>query len=204
MGFARMFPVGHDTFMIKRRKPLSEETKSKLRQWAIKNRVIPPSRKGCFYNRIKKTCPVCNREFTVMAHLRRIICCSRSCGQKMNIKKHGVWNKGLLGYMAGEKHSNWRGGISFEPYGKEFNETLKEKIRRRDCYRCRECFKDQDELRYKNGKGYKLIVHHIDYNKRNNLEGNLISLCASCHGKTNFGRKDWTNYYKKAVSAWTE
>lgn len=93
----------------------------------------------------------------------------------------------------GEKHPNWRGGISFEPYGLEFNDKLKEIIRIRDHYRCQECFRNQDEL------GYKLHVHHIDYDKQNNNEENLISLCRNCHSQTNWRREDWTDYYSRRV-----
>lgn len=89
----------------------------------------------------------------------------------------------------GEKSNLWKGGISFDPYGLEFNNELKNKIRERDKYRCQECGYFQGELKY------KLHVHHIDYNKKNNNEKNLISLCRDCHLQTNFGREDWTNYY---------
>ena len=96
-------------------------------------------------------------------------------------------------------HPNYMGGKSFEPYGIEFNNRLKENIRKRDCYRCQQCFRHQDELYYKSGKKYSLIVHHIDYNKQNNSPENLISLCHSCHLQTNYERKDWTNYFNNKL-----
>ena len=103
------------------------------------------------------------------------------------------------GKHIGEKNHFWRGGISYEPYSPEFNKELKEQIRKRDNYRCQECFRHQDEL-FKNTKAgmrpYKLHVHHIDYNKKNNQEDNLISLCIGCHLQTNYGREDWTEYYQ--------
>ena len=97
------------------------------------------------------------------------------------------------GQMAGEKHYNWQDGISFEPYGVEFNKELREQIRERDNYACRECKHTQEEL------GYKLAVHHVDYDKKNSDEKNLISLCKSCHAQTNFGREDWTNYFNQQL-----
>ena len=99
----------------------------------------------------------------------------------------------LRGFKKGNRPWNWLGGISFEPYGLEFNNKLKEKIRKRDNYTCQECGKKQKEL------GYKLHIHHIDYNKKNNQEKNLISLCRQCHLKTNFNRKDWTKYFRKKM-----
>ncbi len=120
--------------------------------------------------------------------------------QKTEFKKGMIpWNKGKASLLTMEKHPNWKGGISFEPYGVEFDNTLKEQIRKRDNYRCQECFRHQDELYTKTGKKYKLNIHHIDYNKKNNSESNLISLCRSCHLQTNFQRKDWTNYFQNKL-----
>ncbi len=41
--------------------------------------------------------------------------------------------------MSGDKNPNWQSGISFEPYGPEFNSTLKSQIRERDNHTCQEC-----------------------------------------------------------------
>lgn len=101
------------------------------------------------------------------------------------------WNKGLIGFQAREKHYNWQGGITNEPYSFDFNKALKEKIRKRDNYTCRECKYTEEKL------GYTLVIHHIDYDKKNNNPINLISLCRNCHSQTNFNRLDWTNYFKQ-------
>ena len=89
----------------------------------------------------------------------------------------------------GDKGSNWRGGITKHKYGAGFNNLLKEKIRARDNNHCQYCGK----RKYKR----ELDVHHIDYNKKNNEKTNLISLCGSCHMKTNCGNRDeWTAHFK--------
>jgi len=98
---------------------------------------------------------------------------------KMNISKS----------HKGEKSYLWRGGISFEPYGLEFNKDLKEVIRNRDRRKCQICEKTELE----NNK--KLDCHHIDYNKRNNNPNNLIAICRKCHLKTNHNRQNWINYF---------
>ena len=41
-----------------------------------------------------------------------------------------------------------------------------------------------------------LYVHHIDYDKKNLDMNNLISLCNSCHTKTNYNREYWINYFR--------
>lgn len=86
--------------------------------------------------------------------------------------------------MDGKYHWNWKDGKSFEPYGKEWFTNLRTIIRKRDRFTCQECGK--------NG----FVVHHIDYNKKNNNLDNLITLCRSCHTKTNYNRKDWIKHYK--------
>ena len=108
--------------------------------------------------------------------------------QKNNITK-SQFKKGHKG-MIGILNPSWLGGKSFEEYGREFNKILKEKIRKRDNYKCNLCDIHQNNLRR------KLDVHHIDYNKRNNNQNNLISLCHRCHLKTNHNRESWKNYFK--------
>ena len=89
-----------------------------------------------------------------------------------------------------ENHPTWKGGKSFEIYGEEFDNELKEKIRQMFNNICQECFKHQDNFES------KLSVHHIDYNKRNNNKENLIPLCLSCHAKTNWNRNSWKEHYQ--------
>jgi len=96
-------------------------------------------------------------------------------------------------FFKGKNHPNWLGGKSYEPYGIEFNTKLKEQIRRRDNRKCQECNFSENELKY------RLSVHHIDYNKKNNVSSNLISLCRSCHLQTNYKRRDWENYFKQKI-----
>lgn len=95
--------------------------------------------------------------------------------------------------MNGETHPSWLGGISFEPYGEDFKKRIRQEIRERDNHICQECGYTEEQL------GYKLDVHHIDYNKKNNDFRNLISLCRSCHRQTNFKREDWTNYFNSKL-----
>jgi hypothetical protein len=93
---------------------------------------------------------------------------------------------GCIGY-----EKIWYGGKMYETYCKEWTKELKEFIKYRDGNRCSNpcCSKVST----------RLTVHHIDYDKQNNKENNLISLCKSCHAKTNFNRLDWANYFKGAI-----
>lgn len=79
----------------------------------------------------------------------------------------------------GKNHYNWQGGISFGSYSQDFISFIKEQVRQRDNYSCQLCGKLQSNC------GRKLDIHHINYDKKNSNTDNLISLCRSCHMKTN-------------------
>lgn len=95
------------------------------------------------------------------------------------------------------KQSVARGGtgIPYElfEYGPEFNRRLKEEIRTRDGHKCQLCGAPQEE------QDKALHVHHIDYNKKNCSEVNLITLCNGCNVKANFNRPYWTEYFTKLM-----
>ncbi len=92
-----------------------------------------------------------------------------------------------------ENNPNWKGGIAFEPYTLDFNEEFKERIRSRDNYCCIICNKAQEEL------GYRLHVHHIDYDKTNSFPQNCASLCRRNHIETNFNRQAWTKFLQSLL-----
>ncbi len=92
-------------------------------------------------------------------------------------------SKTHIGQFSRERNPNWQGGISFEPYTTDWNETLKRAIRERDNYICQLCSQ------------YGNYIHHIDYNKKNCNSENLITLCRKCHMKTNYNRTYWLNYF---------
>ena len=51
---------------------------------------------------------------------------------------------------------------------------MKERVRERDNHTCRQCGKYQETP--------LLHVHHLDKNRDNNIESNLITVCSHCHG----------------------
>jgi len=95
--------------------------------------------------------------------------------------------EGLIVRNTGERNPNWKGGKSFELYPEEFNYELKAKIRARDANTCQLCGKIETRTCFS--------VHHIDYNKQNNSDDNLITLCKKCNGKVNFNRAYWQAYF---------
>jgi len=140
-------------------------------KYMSKNRV--GEKNPYFHNdkEITTKCKSCGKEFiwTYSGQHKdndRIFC-SRECASK---------------YYSQENHPNWKGGIQHYPYSNEFNNKLKNEIRERDNNSCRLC-----------GDYNQLCIHHIDYNKENSDKDNLITLCRSCHSKTNFNRNFWEN-----------
>jgi ribosomal protein L31 len=175
--------------------------------------------------KIKRNCKNCNIEFETyqsridigrgnfcsrdcfdywQKNYRQEICfyLCKDCGEAIQVRSDHLKDRNLEyckscnmdHYKADvrmEKHPNWQGGKSFEEYPIEFSKVLRKYIRERDNHICQECNFTEEQL------GYKLSVHHIDFNKKNNNPNNLISLCKSCHAQTNFNREDWEKYFKE-------
>lgn len=84
------------------------------------------------------------------------------------------WNSGEFENIhMGENSSLWRGGTD-KTYPSEFNEELRYFIRERDKFKCRVCGIPIEDRNHP--------VHHIDADKYNNDEDNLITVCLVCHG----------------------
>ena len=96
-------------------------------------------------------------------------------------KKHTTKTRKIISEMAkkrtGELNPFWKGGKSFIPYPLGWTKTFREQIRYRDGYTCQRCGIPEVKC------NRKLHVHHVDTNKNNLAESNLISLCNSYHKK---------------------
>lgn len=115
---------------------------------------------------------------------------------KENLSKSHIGNKlseeakeKLRTANSGSNTHLWKGGITNTPYSIDWTNTLRQAIRERDHYQCQMCGEKQGDI--------ALSVHHIDYNKKNCDTNNLISLCVSCHAKTNSNRDYWLNFFNK-------
>ena len=118
-------------------------------------------------------------------------CCQETI--KMVVVEQGIELRARGQLVRGSKHYGWRGGTSHEPYSEYFTEELREAVRERDGWRCRLCHVPECEcLR-------KLGVHHVDYDKKNDAMGNLISLCLGCHARTNVQREYWEPYFRSLM-----
>lgn len=102
--------------------------------------------------------------------------CSPECSHAFHVREHA---------------SAWRGG-SRRGRGSRWTK-IAESIRARDSYKCRRCGKTQEE------NGQRLSVDHIrpwrefSCEEEANDPANLVSLCASCHGKKMKLENRWLN-----------
>lgn len=109
------------------------------------------------YEKIKRNCPVCNKEFeTQDGGKRERKTCSISCS---NTK-----------YRSGKNNGNW----------KDISEYTERKNRFAIKYRSI-CFENHKHECVVCGENKLLDVHHFDGNKFNNSAENLIPICATHH-----------------------
>lgn len=151
----------------------------------------------------QRHCEICGK-ILLKRHKRF---CSKPCyGQwlqehpeKRTCFKPGTvaWNKGLKGYMAGEKHWNWKGGkrnhqcgyieckCPGHPHANSANYVFEHRlVMEQHLGR----YLMQDE-----------VIHHINGNKKDNRIKNLIVLTVSEHQSIH--AKDWWLYVKSLIAA---
>lgn len=120
----------------------------------------------------KIECGWCKTEFEIIpgkVGLKKFCC--REC--------QFAWRKQL---HSGKNNPMWRGGVRKNGYPLDWNKRSKS-IRERDGDRCQNplCLKKETHI----------VVHHIDYNKNNLNDENLITVCNSCNSRFNYRRDYW-------------
>jgi len=101
------------------------------------------------------------------------------------------------GVAKGEKNPFYIHGKSRDPYPTEFKKK-RLMILNRNNYTCQLCDTKTIKVRTKNKKW--ATVHHIDYNKKNNKEENLITLCNICNLNVNTERNKWIEFFKEKLN----
>lgn len=95
----------------------------------------------------------------------------------------GTWEKALLnagyepiGYVSGEDHPNWKGGMEDEE--RQAFQNWSKRVKNRDNYNCQSCDEAQSSVRF---------AHHIkrrdEYPELAFEDSNGITLCADCHAE---------------------
>jgi hypothetical protein len=123
--------------------------------------------------------------------------CIEGCGREISYSNWKYGNRRCQNCChAGNRGSNYKDGTS-GVYPIEFNDKLKESIRKRDNYKCQNC--DMTEEEHLIVRGQILHVHHIDYDKQNCDEINLITLCCWCNTRANFNHNYWQELYSYMI-----
>jgi len=141
-----------------------------------------------------RSCDVVKKQIMTVKRLQRLGIIDIGSGMRGR-KKTKKERRAISIALSGDKCHLWNGGTSFEPYAPGFNDNKKNEIK--DLYggMCVVCFKDR--------RSGVLAVHHIDYDKKNNDELNLVPVhLLGCHSRTNVNRDFWKIYFRDIVRQW--
>lgn len=163
------------------------KTKEKHRQSALKQFKdgMPEKTKEKIRNTVKKKYEnsLYKKRITrkVKKALQRTEVKQKMCNaQKGNTNGFNTHNNKFFG----DNNGRWNNGSSRRGYPEAWTDNLRKQIRKRDKFICQVC------------KENGWVVHHINYNKKDNNPKNLVALCQKCHAKTNGNRKYWTQYFQ--------
>lgn len=142
----------------------------------------------------KKKPPFTDQHIKNMSISRKGIHSSPKTEFKKGFKHTQEFKENLSKRITGENNWNWQGGISRCKHDKFFNNKFKRLIRKRDNQICMLCGVHREKLKR------ALDVHHVNYDKLFTVPQNCISLCLSCHSKTNKNRKYWINFFQDLLT----
>ena len=175
----------------KGRAPWNKRSKGITKAWN-KGKKCPQISKGLTGRKLSKKTKIKISKFQKgkISHRKGLSLEEEYGIKKSNLIKKEITEKVNLAIKEGRKKV-WNKLEFRTPYPYEFNNQLKKQIRHRDNYECQLCKINQEDL------NEKLIVHHIDFDKNNNSEFNLISVCRSCHGKVHcFNNLIWRRFFQ--------
>lgn len=136
---------------------------------------------------------------------KKIVCCSY-CNKKLLRWLYQIQRSNLCfcsykcrgSYFSGKNCCLYIHGNSYQLYPSKFSSKLRQFIRKRDNFTCQKC--GLTNIQSLNKFNEILHVHHIDYNKENCDENNLITLCCTCNIKANFNIDYWYAYYTYIIN----
>jgi len=191
----RRFIRGHAFRSLEARHVLSSRLKGK-KKWPNGRKFGAEAREHMRLGHLGKKLPVSTRinmsksnpKYMLGKHLSEVT------RQKIREKrKFQIFTDETRAKLSGENSGRWRGGLSIVPYTKDFNKALKIRIRDRDGHLCQLCGKTElENIR-------ALTVHHVNYDKSNCRDNNLISLCSVCNTKVNSDREFWIEYFSQLL-----
>lgn len=161
-----------------------------------------------FYSK-HQWCPDCYHKHQKLNRISKNYCCI-DCGNlisnvtaltgqgRCNVCKSIGENNHMFGVRRfGKDSPRYIDGRTELKYPSIFTKELKLTIRTRDNFICQCCGLTEEES--KNKFKEVLHIHHIDYNKENCDETNLITTCRTCNAKANSERDYWYAYYSYLI-----
>ncbi len=94
--------------------------------------------------------------------------------------------------LRGISREEWKDFIAKEPYCSIWTKEYINFIKERDNWKC------QNTKCWKTSK--TICAHHIDYNKKNCVPENIITVCLSCNSRANANRKYWQKFYTNIMN----
>ncbi len=192
--------------VFKKRQKFTEEHKRNLSLAKIGKKLSKEHRKNMSIVAKKSINSGRFKEGTIPWNTGKKYCLGIKRSKETKVKQSKTRKKlikeGKIKIPSGREHPNWQGGISFEPYGLDFNKELREKIKQRDNFTCKLCGDIIIESRrIKNNPSKSWLTdHHIDYNKQNNKPENLLTLCHFCNTSVNSSREEWTEFFQDKIN----
>jgi hypothetical protein len=142
---------------------------------------------------LKRYCKDCHKLLKRGIHKFCASCAAITHRKKFWKTKQGKKLRERLSRMfKGKNNPNYKHGLSSMRYNHIFLK-IKPFIRKRDDYTCQHC--GIKERKYKKLFRKNLDIHHIDYNKFNCVENNLVTLCRFCNNHANKDRDYWFAYF---------
>lgn len=115
----------------------------------------------------------------------RLVC--KDCGEMLGMTARYTKTKYCIYCVnKGKRSGNYINGEGNAPYPLKFN-YMRKIILKRDNHICQKCGRVGTH------------VHHIDYNKQNCGENNLITLCGKCNLQVNINRDYWYAYFRYII-----
>lgn len=172
-------------------------------RWSQKQYTVISGYTGICYScsrqpkeRFPRVCPVCKRDFFVIASSTKNYCSHGCFGKHITGKK----KNGIPCF--GDVHWNWKGGITGQDKKDRlrFRKTIQRKVFIRDSWTCKIC----------GIRGVALHVDHInswsDYPEQRFEISNCRTLCIPCHYRVTYDKEkpadiNWCNnsYLKEVV-----
>jgi len=130
-----------------------------------------------FFDKPKHICIDCGK--LIRSHNKKVKRCKKCWVKSITGKNHPSYKP--IKKKRAKKRDIEKG------YSSLFISEFKKEIFERDDWTCQICGK----------RGGKLHCHHINYNKRDSSRNNLVTLCNSCHTRTNHNRGYWRSILNK-------